>query len=80
MCKYFDWISLLFSFAKSTNTGTEEVQQLVFDYLSDDGKLNLDEYREILCKLIIDDDFVQNIMNHGDTDGDGLLSISELVS
>ena len=56
------------------------MQQLVFDYLSDDGKLSLTEYREILCKLIIDDDFVRNIMNQGDTDGDGLLSISELVS
>ena len=47
--------------------------------MSNDGKLDRNEYREILCKLVIDDEFLDGIITKGDKDGDGLLSVSELV-
>ena len=68
-----------FSFSLSINRRTEEIQSKIFEYLSNDGKLDRNEYREILCKLVIDDEFLDGIITKGDKDGDGLLSVSELV-
>ena len=69
----------MFSFSLSINKRTEEIQSKIFEYLSNDGKLDRNEYREILCKLVIDDEFLDGIITKGDKDGDGLLSVSELV-
>ena len=60
---------------------TEETGEIILDYLLDDGKLDVDEYRELLCKVVVlDEDLLQGIISKSDTDGDGLLSVNELAN
>ena len=65
----------------SRSSTTEETGEIILDYLLDDGKLDVDEYRELLCKVVVlDEDLLQGIISKSDTDGDGLLSVNELAN
>ena len=47
------------------------------DYFSNDGKINFEEFRELTCDFEITEEKWTNITRSDDTDGDGLISISE---
>ena len=47
------------------------------DYFSNDGKINFEEFRELTCTFEINEEKWTNITRSDDTDGDGLISISE---
>ena len=65
----------------SRSSTTEETGEIILDYLLDDGKLDVDEYRELLCKVVVlDEELLKGIISKSDTDGDGLLSVNELAN
>ena len=69
---------IFFHFRNSTS---EEVGELILENVLDDGYLDINEYRDLLCRVVvIDDDFLKSVISESDADGDGLLSFEELSS